>query len=110
MHLTTAPAVVLDTSTGEFEVQDYRLRRGGREWTVLHTETVLTHQDKSRAIGEKEAPLPNGVALWPSAIVLAHEIAARSAEISGRRVLELGSRTSPSNIVARRAGRAGRPG
>jgi hypothetical protein len=27
----------LDTTGGKFPLHDYRLRRAGREWTVLHT-------------------------------------------------------------------------
>ena len=31
----------LDTTGGRFPLFDYRLRQDGREWTVLHTGTVL---------------------------------------------------------------------
>ena len=42
MSESATPAQVLDTSAGEFPLHEYRLRQGGREWTVLHTGAVLT--------------------------------------------------------------------
>ena len=91
---------MLDTSAGEFKLQEYRLRQGGREWTVLHTGAVLTRDDELRVIGTNEVRLPYGVAIWPSAIALVHEIAARPHDFSGRRVLELGAGTGLPGIVA----------
>ncbi len=98
MSETTNP--ILDTSAGEFQLQDYRFRQGHREWTVLHTGAVLTREDESRVIGEKDNRLPYGVALWPSAIALVYEIATRSEEIRGRRILELGAGTGIPGLVA----------
>src|SRR3954463_5206823 len=98
--MSDSEATTLDTSAGEFTLQDYRLRRGGREWTVLHTGAVLDRKDERRVIGERDNRLPYGVALWPSAIALAHEILARAGEISGRTVLELGAGTGLPGIVA----------
>jgi methyltransferase-like protein 23 len=89
----------LDTSAGEFTLQEYRLRQAGREWTVLHTGAVLSRIDEFRVIGEKDNRLPYGVALWPSAIALAHEIAGRG-DLRGRAVLELGAGTGLPGIVA----------
>jgi predicted nicotinamide N-methyase len=91
---------ILDTTAGEFRLQDYRLRRGNREWSVLHTGAVLTRGDERRVIEEKDVRLPYGVALWPSSIALVHEIAGRPEEFSGRRVLELGAGTGLPGIVA----------
>src|SRR5690606_15160036 len=91
---------VLDAPGGEFPLFDYRLRRAGREWSVLHTGAVLTEEDETRAIVRKTNRLPYGGALWPSAIALAHEIAARAAEFRGRSVLELGAGTGLPGIVA----------
>jgi predicted nicotinamide N-methyase len=91
---------VLETSAGDFPLQDYRSRQGGREWSVLHTGAVLTRADESRVIAEKDARLPYGVALWPSAIALVHEIAARAAEVPGRTILELGAGVGLPGIVA----------
>jgi predicted nicotinamide N-methyase len=98
--MSDSDATTLDTSAGEFTLQDYRLRRGGREWTVLHTGAVLDRKDELRVIGERDNRLPYGVALWPSAIALAHEVAARPLDFLGRDVLELGSGTGLPGIVA----------
>src|SRR4051794_15158574 len=100
MSESTTPAQVLDTSAGEFPLHEYRLRQGGREWTALHTGVVLTRVDESRVIGERVDRLPYGVALWPSAIALAHEVATRADAFRGRRVLELGAGTGLPGIVA----------
>ncbi|HTE21142.1 MAG TPA: methyltransferase domain-containing protein, partial [Armatimonadota bacterium] len=43
---------------------------------------------------------PYGVALWPSAIALAHELAARGDAFAGKRVLELGAGTGLPGMVA----------
>jgi predicted nicotinamide N-methyase len=90
----------LDTTGGKFPLFDYRLRQGGREWTILHTGTVLTQEDETRAIVRKTNRLPYGVNLWPSAIALSHEIAARAGAVGGRGVLELGAGTGLPGIVA----------
>ena len=90
----------LDTTGGKFPLFDYRLRRGGREWTVLHTGAVLTKSDETDAITAKTNRLPYGVSLWPSAIALAHEIATRPEAFHGRSVLELGSGVGLPGIVA----------
>lgn len=100
MNDASAPGSVLETSGGNFLLKDYRLRSGEREWTVLHTGVVLTDEDETRAIVRKTNRLPYGVALWPSAIALAHEIAGREAAFRGRRVLELGSGTGLPGIIA----------
>ena len=60
----------------------------------------MTRKDESRVIGEKDIRLPYGVALWPSAMALAHEIASRPEAIAGRRILELGAGTGIPGIVA----------
>ena len=89
----------LETTGGQFPLQEYRLREGGREWAVLHTGAVLTRDDESRVIEPQEVRLPYGVSLWPSAIALAHDIAGR-ADFRGRSVLELGAGTGLPGIVA----------
>lgn len=91
---------ILDTTGGEFRLEDYRLRSGGREWSAWHTGAVLTDEDEARVIGVKTNRLPYGVALWPSGIALAHEVAARVGEFRGRRVLELGAGLGLPGIVA----------
>ena len=98
--MSNIPHEVLDTTGGEFRLYEYRLHQGGREWSVLHTGVVLTPEDEARVIGATTNRLPYGVALWPSAIALAHEVATRAGEFRGRRVLELGSGMGLPGIVA----------
>lgn len=90
----------LHTSAGDFPLQEYRLRQAGREWTILHTSAILTQTDESYFLRELKDRVPYGVALWPAAIALAHEVASRADEFSGRRVLELGAGTGLPGIVA----------
>jgi methyltransferase-like protein 23 len=88
------------TDAGEFPLHEYRLRQAGREWSILHTGAILTHADESHFLRELKSLLPYGVALWPSAIALAHELASRADAFRGRRVLELGAGTGLPGIVA----------
>lgn len=90
----------LETDGGRFPLQEYRLRQGGREWTVLHAGTVLSHVDEARTIVKKTNQVPYGISLWPSAIALAHEIASRPEAFRDRGVLELGAGTGLPGIVA----------
>ena len=90
----------LHTPAGEVPLHESRLRAAGREWAILHTGAVLTREDEARAIGEQREWLPYGVALWPAAIALAHEVAARADAFRGRRVLELGAGTGLPGLVA----------
>lgn len=84
----------------EFPLNEYRLRLGGREWTILHVGSVLTREDEGRFLSELKGRLPYGVALWPAAIALAHEVASRAEDFRGTRVLELGAGTGLPGIVA----------
>jgi predicted nicotinamide N-methyase len=90
----------LRTSAGDFALQELRVALGGREWRVLHTDAVVSHADEARFLGEKKDRLPYGVALWPAAIALAHEVASRAEAFRGARVLELGAGTGLPGIVA----------
>ena len=101
--MTAAPGIIV-TAAGERPLQEYRLRLGGREWSVLHTDAVLSYEDEARFLGTLKDRVPYGVALWPSAIALAHEIAARAGELRGTRVLELGAGTGLPGIVAASVG------
>ena len=91
---------VLRTSVGEFPLNEYRLRLGGREWSILHVGSVLSREDENRFLSEQKGRLPYGVALWPAAIALAHDVASRADAFRGRRVLELGAGTGLHGIVA----------
>lgn len=90
----------LQTPAGAVPLQESRLREAGRAWAILHTGAVLTRADEARIIGESCERLPYGVALWPAAIALAHEVAARADAVRDRRVLELGAGTGLPGIVA----------
>jgi predicted nicotinamide N-methyase len=91
---------LLRTSAGDFPLHECRLRVGGREWAVLHTGALVTAADEESFLTERAKHLPYGVALWPSAIALAHEVAARADAFRGRAVLELGAGTGLPGIVA----------
>lgn len=90
----------ISTPAGEMELEEYRLRVGGREWSVLHTGTLVGFWEEQQFLSEAQDRIPLGIALWSSSIVLAHEIAARAAELRGGRVLELGAGTGLPGIVA----------
>lgn len=102
----TTPANVLRTSIGDYPLGECRLAVGGRDWAVLYTAAVVTRDEESRYLSRKADDLPYGVALWPAAIALSHEIALRAAEFRGRRVLELGAGTGLPGIVAASTGAA----
>ncbi|MBV9879681.1 MAG: methyltransferase domain-containing protein [Gemmatirosa sp.] len=90
----------LQTVDGEVPLAEYRLGLAGREWSVLHTGALLTAEEEQAFLGESRERLPYGVALWPAAIALAHDVAARPDAFDGRRVLELGAGTGLPGIVA----------
>ncbi len=86
---------VLHTTAGDVTLDEYRLRLAGREWTVLHTGAILTHADEQRFLNEGTTRLPYGVALWPAAIALAHDVASRQdteLDAIGGAVLRAGAR------------------
>jgi predicted nicotinamide N-methyase len=89
----------LRTSAGDFALHEYQLRLGGRRWSVLHTEALLSFQEEQDFLSERRA-LPYGVVLWPASIALAHDVASRPDAFRGRRVLELGAGTGLPGIVA----------
>ncbi len=49
---------ILNTTGGTFPLREYRLRRGGREWTVWHAGAVLTGADEALAIASRTNRLP----------------------------------------------------
>jgi predicted nicotinamide N-methyase len=100
MSPSPTPAEVLSTSAGDFPPHDCRLRHGGREGTVLHTGAVVTREDEACLLNRRVDRLPYGVALWPAALALAHEVAGRADDFRGRVVLELGAGTGLPGVVA----------
>ena len=100
MHPSAWQPQSLHLATGEVPLDEYRFRTAGREWSILHTGAVLTLADEQEFFGARCAHLPYGVALWPSAIALAHEVTARADAFRGRTVLELGAGTGLPGIIA----------
>lgn len=91
---------LLQTEAGPFPLQEYRLRLAGREWGILHTHAILSHGDEARFFRELRNRVPYGVALWPAAIAMAHDVAARGEALRGQTMLELGAGTGLPGIVA----------
>ena len=81
-------------------LHEYHLRLGGHEWTIAHAGATLSDEDEQRYLSEERDKAPYGLALWPAAIALAHELVSRAGDLAGRRVLELGSGTGLPGIVA----------
>lgn len=100
MHASHNKQRSLHTDAGEFPLQEYRLGLAGRVWSVLHTHTMLTYADEAHFFRELRNRLPYGVALWPAAIALAHDVASHAESLRGKRILELGAGTGLPGIVA----------
>jgi predicted nicotinamide N-methyase len=91
---------VLPTSIGDIALHEYNLATSDRRWTFLHTGAVVTVEQESRYLAKEQERLPYGVKLWPASIALTHDVIARSSQLQGRRVLELGAGTGMPGIVA----------
>lgn len=101
----TGQADLLRTTAGDVALREVIVGGMGREWRVLHTDAVLSRDDEARFLADRaDGGLPYGVALWPAAIALAHEITSRPGEFRGKRVLELGAGTGLPGIVAASVG------
>ena len=100
--METASVVVdrLVTLPHDRKLHEYHLRLGGHEWIIAHAGATLSDEDEQRLLSEERDKAPYGLALWPAAIALAHELASRAGELAGKRVLELGSGTGLPGIVA----------
>lgn len=91
---------MLHTSEKAFPLHQYHLHLAGRQWVVLHTGVILTPDDEAQFFRELMTQIPYGVALWPSAIALAFELADRGDALQGKSILELGAGTGLPGIVA----------
>jgi methyltransferase-like protein 23 len=91
---------ILETSIGDFQLQEYCLRSGDRTWSFLHTGAIVTVEQERRYLARERERLPYGVMLWPAAIALAHDMLARAEQLPGKRILELGAGTGIPGIVA----------
>lgn len=101
--MTQREPQILSTTAGDLPLEEYRLTLGGHAWSILHTGAILSHEDEDRFLrGDEQPRLPYGIALWPAAIALAHELAER--DLKGLRVLELGAGTGLPGIVAAKLG------
>ena len=88
----------LPTPAGDLPLDEYRLALGGHAWSILHTGAILSQADENRYLLRDASRLPYGTALWPAAIAVAHDLAARP--LRGVSVLELGAGTGLPGIVA----------
>ena len=94
---------VLHTTGGDMPLEGIDLEIGGRSWTIHHTGAVISHeQEREFLLGESTSGHPYGIALWPAAIALAHDLATRA--LAGKRILELGAGTGLPGIVAAASG------
>lgn len=91
---------LLETTTGDFPLDEYRFNLGQRELKILHVAAMLTYRDESDFLLETENPLPYGVVLWTATIALAHDISSRRNSFRNTKVLELGAGTGLPGIVA----------
>ncbi len=90
---------VLRTTIGDLPLEEVQLSLESRTWSILHTGAVISRDDeRAFLLGEATTKRPYGIVLWPAAIALAHEMAAR--EVAGKRILELGAGTGLPGIVA----------
>jgi predicted nicotinamide N-methyase len=93
-------APLLETSIGDFQLHEYCLRVGEQRWSFLHTGATLTVAQEQQFLAREQGRLPYGVMLWPASIALAHDLIARSEQLPGKRLLELGAGTGLPGIVA----------
>ena len=90
---------VLSTSVGDLPLEEVELSIADRAWSILHTGALISVEDEVDFLQSlTQTKRPYGLALWPSAIALAHDLAARA--LRGKRLLELGAGTGLPGIVA----------
>lgn len=90
----------ISTAAGDIGLEEYRLRLGGREWSILHSGTLVGFWEEQQFLSAAKDVVPFGIALWSSSIALAHDLAERASQLRGARILELGAGTGLPGIVA----------
>lgn len=90
----------LHTSVGSFPLLEYRAHLADRDWSILHTGAILSLDDEMRFLFDEDNRRPYGVVLWPAAIAMGHDLAARGTALHGAQVLELGAGTGLPGLVA----------
>ena len=90
---------VLETTSGEMQLEEVELSIGLRTWNLLHAGAVISkEQEQAFLTGEQRLTHPYGAVVWPSSIALAHELASRA--LAGKRILELGAGLGLPGIIA----------
>ena len=100
MNPSTDNLRLLQTTVGDFSLEQCRLKLPDRELLILHVAAMLTHSDESHFMLDMANPLPYGIALWSATIALAQDIILKADEFTGKEVLELGAGTGLPGIVA----------
>jgi predicted nicotinamide N-methyase len=93
-------AYTIEIEEVAFPLRAHQLQIRERAWAILHTHAVLSQAQEDRFVFKYKHRVPYGLALWPSSIALAHEVAARPRGFGRRRVLELGAGTGLPGLVA----------
>jgi predicted nicotinamide N-methyase len=91
---------LLQTTAGDFPLEECRLQLPDKKISILHVDAMLTQNDESRFLLETVNPLPYGIALWASTIALGQVIITQAKDFRNKEVLELGAGTGLPGIVA----------
>ncbi len=91
-------------SKTRYPLNPYPLALAGREWSVLNTKLIFTRDEELDYFARAKTGLPYGVALWPSCLALAHELASRAENLPNKTLLELGAGVGLPGLVARHLG------
>lgn len=90
----------VQTPRGELPLHEYHVDIAGRRLGILHAGLIVTHENEQRFLSDEGRYVPFGIMLWPSAVALAYEIAARAEEFRGRSVMELGAGVGLPGLAA----------
>lgn len=87
-----------------YPLNPYPMALAGREWQVLNTKLVFTRDEETDYFARAKTGLPYGVALWPSSLALAYELASQAESLAGKTLLELGAGVGLPGLIARHLG------